>query len=65
MPLAFDAIPALICVVDGPLVRNHGQEQIFRVSEVLVSLNDGINYLLVLGAEYLVLTSIGECVAEV
>ena len=33
------------------LVRNHGQEQFLRVSEVLVSLNDGINYLLVLGAE--------------
>ena len=33
------------------MVRNHGQEQILRVSEVLVSLNDGINYLLVLGAK--------------
>ena len=33
------------------MVRNHGQELILRVSEVLVSLNDGINYLLVLGAE--------------
>ena len=33
------------------MVRNHGQEQILCVSEVLVSLNDGINYLLVLGAE--------------
>ena len=33
------------------MVRNHGQEQILRVSEVLVSLNDGINYLLVLVAE--------------
>ena len=27
------------------MVRNHGQEQILRVHEVLVSLNDGIHYL--------------------
>ena len=33
------------------MVRKHGQEQILWVREVLVSLNDGINYLLVLGAK--------------
>ena len=38
------------------MVREHGQEQIFRLSEVLVSLNDGINYLIVLGAEVRILT---------
>ena len=32
------------------VITNHGQEQILWVSEVLVSLNGGINYLLVLGA---------------
>ena len=33
------------------MVRNHCQEQILRVREVLVSVNDGINYIFVLGAE--------------
>ena len=33
------------------MVRHHDQEQILRVSEVLVAVNDFVNDLLVLGAE--------------
>ena len=33
------------------MVRHHGQEQILRVSEVRVAVNDGVNDLLVLRAE--------------
>ena len=47
-PSSLDAITALVCVVDVIMTM---QEQILRVSKVLVSVNDGISNLLIRSAE--------------